>query len=235
MAAITIRAALLVGLTGTLLTGCSFTFPLVLENFGQKKEASVATLDSLTAVRAHLRDGKVVSGRYLGEYQIPQDEYERRYAIALDQYPALRSAPRAGDPLALYLAIRPDSAVTGTFVGFGGIGAPEVWLRLEGGRVIRHPLVVLSALNRPDGSPVDVALLMRAAMQGILPSLSAIAMRRKDTLVLLPADDVGRLTLAETSGGTIVAVVAGLAVDAFLVVHIVINPINDLFSLQFAP
>jgi len=162
-------------------------------------------------MRLSLRDGSVVSGRFLGRTLLDSALYRPRFLA--------RSEASSWVPFALgetlLVALRDGRAITEAFTGYGELSL--LLANLSGGADLRIPFEFADSIRRADGSHVAPKDLMRAFRKGALPSREALALGASAPLVSeadewtsalrVAVEDIRSATALTPSGGSVAGVV----------------------------
>ncbi|MGD2152487.1 MAG: hypothetical protein PVG79_04415 [Gemmatimonadales bacterium] len=176
-------------------------------------------------LKLRLRDGEVVTGKYLGVEPLPGEEYAERYARARERQMPRFLLPALGDTVSLRMTSGAELAAE--FLGFDH----ERSVLLNAPTPIRLLTTNLREITGPGGATISGAALDSLIVNGDLPVLSALALevkveerrRRVKRRRLIPLDSVVWGGQRPRSGRT-VGLVSGLAVDVTTLIVMLSNP-----------
>jgi len=162
-------------------------------------------------MRLSLRDGSVVTGRFLGRTLLDSALYAPRFMARAQTAEWMPFA--LGETLAV--ALRDGRHVTGAFTGFGELSL--LLSGLAGGADLRIPFEFAKDIRRADGRRVAPKDLMQAFRKGTLPSREALALGANPPLVSeadewssalrVAVEDIRSASAETPSGGSVASVV----------------------------
>jgi hypothetical protein len=207
----------LLAASGGLVSGCTIVFGALAGSTGGKQMASdLQPFEEGTQVKASLKSGDVVKGRYVGAQDVLDAAYYARYSEAILAAPVDVRLPARGERLDLVM--HPDSWLLGlSFLGFGGYG--RTYLIAEGASGVPHHLPLERIVNVRGSSGFETSGLewRRLAFRGGLPSGTHLVLVEGDNRRLVSGDDVVTVrTSGDSARYVAIGALAGLLVDVYV-------------------
>ena len=166
-----------------------------------------------TAVDISLTDGGQLSGKYVGLVPVPPEQYADSFARSREANGSEHS-PALGSTVTV--ALKSGKEKHGELLGFNPrllviretAGQPSTDVELS--RVVR--------LSDSAGDGVEGEVLLRMALAGKIPFLSAMAVDTASGRTQIPLDRVARIDVPEKGHAKLVGFLVGAVIDAVIVV-----------------
>jgi hypothetical protein len=149
------------------------------------------------------KDGTTVSGRYIGEKDMPSSEYFDQYNESIQKNSNAAQLPEIGDRIELTTSLSDTRAWTGQLVGFD---KQSIWIMLpHDTKPTEFYISSLTTLSHADDVTIGGMQLRQHYLNGDLPLKSALVVSNDEGDVYVPLNTIQKVMEHPESQTTTVA------------------------------
>jgi hypothetical protein len=189
--------ALITALCATALMGCSPT------GWATKDLPDGSNITPGNTVTITQKDGATVTGRYIGEKEVPSSDYFNQYNESIGNNPITGQLPEIGERIELTTSLSDTRSWIGQLVGFD---KKSIWVQLphEQGPTEFY-ISSLTSLSHENDASIGGMQLRQFYMDGALPLSSALVVSGDQGDVYVPLNTVESVVEHPESRPTTVA------------------------------